>query len=139
MASPYLGPETLRAFFPFYTYGPTAPAVIRWGWWARFRLWLATVICVPFTWTGPQPENPASWRAAWRGDCVTYAFLLRRVCTLLGLPEGALRLAYCENKAGGHMVLTAETDGGCIAADCIKETWAPWESYGYSNWNRESI
>ena len=137
--TPYVGPETMREFFSFYTYGPTIPAVLHWGWWVRFRLWLATVACVPFTHIGPQPEGPESWAPKWRGDCVTSAFLLRSVCTLLGLPSGALRLAYCEVGGKGHMVLTAETDAGCLAADCVKEAWAPWQGYGYTNWNRETV
>lgn len=137
--TPYVGPHTLRDFFPFYDYGPSRPAILSWNPWTRARLWLSTVLCAPFTWTGPLPEDAEHWKPAWHGDCVTYAFLLRRVCGLLGFPEGALRVAYCEVEGKGHMVLTAETTVGCLAADCIHKTWHPWDSYGYRAWNREEV
>lgn len=143
--TPYVGPTTMRVFFPFYTYGPKQEAVLVWSWHVRFRLWLATIIAAPFVWVGPQPEDPSSWQPKWKGDCVTYAFLLRRICELLGMPVGALRLAYCTTGqqpgdwSKGHMVLTAETTAGCLACDVVKRTWASWDSYGYHDWNREAV
>jgi len=141
----YNGPWTLKQFFPFYTYGPTSAAVLSLSWHVRFRLWLATVICGPFVWTGPLPEDAEHWQPTWHGDCVSFAFLLRRVCKLLALPEGAFSLLYCTTGtqpgdwSKGHMALAAETDQGCLVCEVGKRTWKPWSEYGFFDWNREKI
>lgn len=145
-ATAYAGPETLRDFFAFYTYGPANPAVVRMTIGTRVRLWWAASKVRGFLHLGPQPEGPLSWRPAKQGDCVTYAFALREACAKLGLPDGALRLAFCTTGAranggisDGHMVLTVETDRGVYACDVIFRQWRPWASFGYHDWNRETI
>lgn len=145
-ATPYVGHETLKKHFRFYTYGPASPAVLRLTWWVRVRLALAAWLSGLFVWTGPLDENGINWRASWRGDCVSYAFLVRGLCGLFGLPEGAFRLCFVTTGAApnggtadGHMTLHAVTDAGDFAIECGKKEWRPWDAYGHHDHNREAL
>lgn len=144
MPTPYTGPETFRDSYPFYTYGPTVPAVLRWNWWTRLWLWWV-VWRLPFTNTGPVPETPEWWCDRGEGDCATFAFTLRAALERAGFPAGAFPVAWCARtpelaaKGDGHLVLMANTDKGALACEILHREWRWWDEYGYHDWNREAI
>lgn len=73
------------------------------------------------------------WEIADReGDCEDYALAKRKLLLDRGFPVDAIRLAICEVPgAGGHCVLTIDTDLGCYVLDNIAKDVTPWKNLDY--------
>lgn len=70
--------------------------------------------------------------ASSEGDCEDYALAKRKALMERGFPTDALRLAICEVPgAGGHAVLTIDTDLGCYVLDNIASDVVPWKTLNY--------
>lgn len=66
------------------------------------------------------------------GDCEDYALAKRKELMKRGWPVAALRLAVCiVPGAGGHCVLTVDTDLGTYILDNIEQRVVPWKNVNY--------